>query len=225
MHWLEKWLMPPTCVISGRASENLDLHADYVQAWRINHPICSRCAEPSANGLLCGRCLKQPPAFYRSQIGFRFDNELRELIHQYKYQRHLYMSRLLVDAWLPFLDTVQVERLIPIPLHPQRLHQRGYNQSLELARMLSKRTGIPVANLLIRHETQASQTQLNAKQRVQNLRRAFSLAPGQLQDLRHVALIDDVMTTGATMQAAAQCLHRQAPQLQIQAWAVAKPYQ
>jgi ComF family protein len=224
MHWLEKWLFPPTCVITQQACQNQDLHPDVIKSWHITQPICPRCAEPSAQGRLCGRCLRKPPVYYRSQIGFAYTDTLRELVHQFKYQRQLYLSRLLAEVWYPQLDTQQLDALIPIPLHRTRLGQRGFNQAFELARMLSRYSGIPLKHALIRHQPAPSQTQLNAKQRARNLRHAFSVGTTNLTELNHVALIDDVMTTGATLQAAARCLHQHAPHLKIQAWALAKPY-
>lgn len=224
MHWLEKWLFPPTCVITQQACQNHDLHPDVIHDWQITQSICPRCAEPSAQGHVCGRCLRKPPTFYRAQIGFAYTDSLRDLLHQFKYQRRLYLSRVLAEAWYPQLETQQIDALIPIPLHRARLGQRGFNQAFELARMLSRYSDIPLQQALIRHQPAPSQTQLNAKQRARNLRHAFSIGATDLSHLNEVALIDDVMTTGATMQAAAHCLQQHAPHLKIQAWALAKPY-
>lgn len=221
MHWIEKWLFPPTCVISGAKTLEQDLDTAFIQKWQITEPICPVCAETSPQGLVCGVCLRQPPAFYRTQVAFRFDDELRELIHQYKYQRQLHLSRLFAELLAQQLDASGVQGLVPIPLHSQRLRQRGYNQALELARVLSAELNLPILTNLTRPQPTQSQTHLNAKQRKQNLKKAFQAQPLP-EEIRHIALVDDVMTTGATMQAAAESLQGAQPGLVVQAWALAK---
>ncbi len=222
MHWLERWLFPPTCVITGTATEQFDLQQTFIDKWQISPEICPRCAEASPHGQICGLCLNSPPAFYRTQVAFKFDAELRDLIHQFKYAQHLHLSRLLAEQLADRLDFQGVEALIPIPLHTSRLRERGYNQALELARIISKQLNIPIVHGLTRQVATPSQTKLNAKQRRRNLKHAFAADGSQLGELRHIALIDDVITTGATMQSATKVLQKQQPGLVVQAWAVAK---
>lgn len=222
MHWLERWLFPPTCVITGAATEQFDLQQTFVDKWQISPEICPRCAEPSPHGQICGLCLNSPPAFYRTQVAFKFDAELRDLIHQFKYAQHLHLSRLLAQQLADRLDFQGVEALVPIPLHTSRLRERGYNQALELARIISKQLNIPIVHALTRQTATPSQTKLNANQRRQNLKQAFVADATLLKGLKHIALIDDVITTGATMQSATKVMQKQQPGLVVQAWAVAK---
>ena len=222
MHWLERWLFPPTCVISGELTEKLDLKPEYLTRWQLDKARCPVCAEPSPEAQVCGVCLHHPPAFIRSQVGFQFTDELRELIHQYKYQQQLYLSRLFAECWQQQLQTQGIQALVPIPLHRKRLRERGYNQALELARMLSRELKIPVVNALNRQKATVSQTGLKASQRVKNLKAAFYAEAHKLQGLKHIALIDDVMTTGATMHQAAKTLTEVQPGLVVEAWALAK---
>lgn len=222
MQRLEHWLFPPTCVLTGEKTQTFDLKPEFLQTWRISVETCPICAEPSPETLICGRCLRHPPAFVRSQVGFEFRDQLRDLIHQYKYQQQLYLSRLLADCWLERLDAHNIEAIIPVPLHISRLRQRGYNQALELARMLSKKLNIPIIHALSRSKATVSQTHLNAKQRTQNLKRAFQADSIKLQNITRIALLDDVITTGATMQQAAKTLIKAQPGLVIEAWALAK---
>lgn len=222
MHWLEKWLFPPTCVITGAPTEQFDLQQTFIDKWQISTESCPRCAESSPHGQICGLCLNSPPAFNRTQVAFKFDTELRDLIHQFKYAQHLHLSRLLAEQLADSLDSQGVEALIPIPLHTSRLRERGYNQALELARIISKQLNIPILHGLKRQHATPSQTKLNAKQRRQNLKQAFVADARLLNGLKHIALVDDVITTGATMQSATNVLQTHQPGLVVQAWAVAK---
>lgn len=222
MHWIEKWLFPPTCVITGAPAEQFDLQQTFIDKWQISPETCPRCAEPSPHGQICGQCLNSPPAFSRTQVAFKFDAELRDLIHQFKYAQHLHLSRLLAEQLADRVDFQGVEALIPIPLHKSRLRERGYNQALELARIISKQLNIPIVHGLTRQTATPSQTKLNAHKRRQNLKHAFVADALQLSGFEQIALVDDVITTGATMQSATQALQKQQPGLVVQAWAVAK---
>src|SRR5262249_21777320 len=113
------------------------------------------------------------------------------------------------------------DALIPIPLHPQRLRERGYNQALELARPLAREFGIDLRpDALVRQRATQAQSELDAAQRRRNLRGAFAVAPG-VEVPAHVALIDDVMTTGTTLREAARTLLH-AGALRVDVWALAR---
>ena len=113
------------------------------------------------------------------------------------------------------------QALVPVPLHATRLRQRGYDQALELAKPLAQALGIPLhADALQRQRATAAQSELDAEARKRNLRGAFALHPGQALP-EHVVLVDDVMTTGATLQAAAKTLRR-AGVLRVDAWVCAR---
>jgi ComF family protein len=224
MHWLERWIFPPRCVVTDEVTEDLDINPELVAKWRPRAELCPRCAEISPQGLVCGRCMRQPPVVCRTQIAFEFDHELRALVHQLKYGKQLHLTRLFAELMASRLNKQGIDALVPIPLHRKRLHERGYNQALEIARMLSKQLDLPVIHALTRPRATASQTHLNAQQRKQNLKDAFVYQPKSLERVKQIALIDDVITTGSTMQAAAQTLDRAQPGLVIQAWALAKTF-
>jgi ComF family protein len=122
------------------------------------------------------------------------------------------------------LDTELPQVIVPIPLHNNRYLWRKYNQSYEICRHLSQLVQIPCEHkILLRTEATQPQTNLSASQRKKNLRRAFSLAPkslAQLEQYRHIALFDDVITTGATTNAAYLCLKKACPQLRIDIWSI-----
>lgn len=226
MHWLEKWLIPPRCVLTGLPTLEHDLSMELVETWRVPKMVCPQCCELSALGEVCGACITQPPAFDGTQVGFYFEEELASLIYGLKYQDELAYARLLGDLLAERLDSASlegVEALIAVPLFPDRYRQRGYNQAELLAEMLSKELGIPlIKQAVARIKSTPSQTHLNAEERRKNLKRAFAVDSSKLVGLRHVAIVDDVITTGATMQSLAQQIKRQSDIKTVQAWAVAK---
>jgi ComF family protein len=180
--------------------------------WLGSH--CQSCALPlPAAGLTCGQCLKQPPAFEHVIAPWTYNFPIDSLITRFKHSAkwplgHL-LAELLVQALqhrfeedLPFPDV-----LVPVPLAPRRLRQRGFNQAAMLARWLSAHLGIPSdERLLLRPQDTSAQQDLSAAARKMNLHHAFALAPGALVKGRHLALVDDVLTTGATAQALARLL-------------------
>ena len=159
---------------------------------------------------LCGRCLRKSPSFDETHAPFLYDDSLRYLITQLKFHRHYKHARLLGTLLARYLaETAELpECIIPVPLHRNRYRQRGFNQAIEIARHLSSQLSIPLLlNACIRDRDTAHQTELPAKQRLKNMRRAFSAAKPLAY--QHVAIVDDVMTTGATIGALAIELKRQ----------------
>lgn len=219
---LEKWLFPPKCVITGEKAEKIDLRDVFIQQWRRPKGACPVCGRLGMSGRICGQCLKAPPAYERTQAAFLFDHELRNLIHQYKYYQQLYLSRLLAQAMQNAIDPQGVQALVPIPLHPKRLRERGYNQAGELARVLGQAFNLPVIHALERLHNTPSQTQLKAEQRKQNLKKAFRACESCLQEFDSIAIVDDVITSGSTMHFSALALKHSHPKLKIQAWAIAQ---
>lgn len=224
MHWLERWIFPPRCVVTDQLTPALDIQPGLVEKWRPKKDLCPRCAEISPRGLVCGRCLKSPPIMARTQIAFEFEHELRALVHQLKYGKQLHLTRLFAELMADAIETDGVEALVPIPLHRTRLRERGYNQALEIARMLGKQLDLPVIDALQRPHATESQTHLNAQQRRQNLKSAFTYCADSLTGIHNIALVDDVITTGSTMHAAAHTLNKAHPTLTIHAWALAKTH-
>lgn len=170
----------------------------------------------------CGRCLRKPPPLAQTHATFIYGFPLDRLLPRFKFHDGLVAGRLLSqwmhDACTP-LD--RPDALIPIPLHRARLRQRGYDQALELARPLATSLGLPLrADLLLRTRHTPPQSRLGALQRRRNLRGAFE-ARERIALPRHVALIDDVMTTGATLHAAARTLLRAGVQ-RVDAWVCAR---
>jgi ComF family protein len=190
-----------------------------------NYYPCPRCGAvlPQATKTPCGECQRNPPHFDHAHIPFRYAPPLIRFITGLKFHGQLAEARLLGELLLASLATTAYplpECLIPVPLHPIRLRERGYNQALELARPLSQRLHLPLEPHVVQRQRHTlPQSELSGSARRRNLRHAFRLdAPLPYQ---HVALIDDVVTTGSTLNELARVL-RQSGVKSIQIWAVAR---
>ena len=171
---------------------------------------------------LCGECQKQRPDFDCCYASFAYQEPIRHLIHGLKFNARFANARLLATLMAEQLQAIpnKPELLIPVPLHPQRYRQRGYNQSIELTRHLSKQLHIPFdLNGCQRIRNNIPQAELGAKQRRRNLRRAFVAQP--FFNVQSVAIIDDVMTTGSTVRAMATALKHSGIS-HIQIWVCAR---
>lgn len=220
---LQSLLFPATCLLCGApGEEDRDLCRGCRRDLPLNAPACGRCAHPlgTATGALCGGCQRRPPAFDVACIPYRYDYPLDYLIKILKYQRRLSVARLLGGLLAEAVaDEPLPDCIIPIPLHPSRLRLRGFNQSLELARPVGRRLGVAVAvDCLHRLRPTPPQVGRDAGARRANLHGAFAVhgVPPP-----RVALLDDVVTTGSTVDEAARIL-RAAGTEEIRVWAVAR---
>ncbi|OPA83850.1 amidophosphoribosyltransferase [Pseudomonas fluorescens] len=204
------------CLICDEPTETADSVCNACETelpWLMEH--CEVCALPlPMDGLVCGQCQQQPPAFKQVVAPWTYSFPVDSLISRFKHQArwplgHL-LGRLLGQHLQHRFDNTSLPRphaLLPVPMAHRRLRERGYNQALMLARWLSADLNIACdEHLLLRpHETVAQQA-LDAKTRKRNLLGAFALAAdAQVQD-RHFALVDDVLTTGATAHSLARLL-------------------
>lgn len=186
---------------------------------------CQQCGLPIKDSAAdrCGECLASPPSFDAALIPFIYAPPIDDLIARLKYQGELSTGRLLAAqlAQEAIGSGRQVELIIPVPLHRQRLHERGFNQAAELSRTLSLKTGIPWSpGRLIRSRIGSTQRESNRRERMRNVRNAFQWA-GRRPCPARVALVDDVVTTGATARAAAAGL-KQAGAEWVEIWALAR---
>lgn len=229
--WLksaQSLIYPPTCLLCGGPGEQgRDLCAGCLRELPRNLSCCNLCALPlpreSGASTTCGSCLRHHPGFDLCHAPFLYLPPFGRLIGDLKFNSGLIQARLLARLLGDFLETAledPPELLIPVPLHPSRLRGRGYNQSLELARPLSRRFGIPLNyNLCSRIRATPHQLSLKKKDRVRNVRGGFRVS-GQL-DTPHVALIDDVVTTGATASELTRLLKKNGAE-RVDVWAVAR---
>lgn len=168
--------------------------------------------EPDS-GCLCGDCILRPPAFSGARSFGYYIGELGKLIRAFKFHKRRNLVELLVpflvdtfyDAW----DRNDFDMVIPVPLHPERRRNRGYNQAGLLARSLANHIGIPFNDrILIRKRSTAPQTGLTDSQRSANVRNAFDCVNTGRVVGQRILLVDDVMTTGATVASASGALKR-----------------
>ena len=203
-------LFPATCVLCGcDVAGNLDLCADCrADLPRVLRP-CPRCGLPLATetGGECGACITDPPAFTCTSVPFRYEDPVKHLIHALKFNRKLYVARVLGELMAEHYaqQGARPDVIMPVPLHTGRLRERGFNQALELARPVAAHLRIPIStHACVRTRGTAAQSDLPAEQRAKNVKGAFELR-GPLK-VRRVAIIDDVMTTGATVDELARVL-------------------
>ncbi len=187
---------------------------------RICHP-CSCCAFPlPETGTLCGSCLQHPPLWDRLRVLADYETPYRQLIHRLKYAHHPECATLLGRLFKEGIHCDdKPEVLLPVPLHWWRQWRRGYNQAEELAYAMGRLMHIPTdSDCLRRVRATPAQAKLDKIQRQKNLQHAFVI---QSLPYRHVALIDDVVTTGATAEQITTVL-RQAGAERVEVWAICR---
>ena len=184
----------------------------------LHGPVCARCGHPFASPVallyspahLCGACRLRPPSYTHARSAYPYAPPLREAITLFKYKGKVALANALGDLmWAAWHDVQDVDLLMPVPLHPARLREREFNQSLLLVDRLNRRLRLPVShhNLVRRRQT-PPQTELTRRQRRQNLRRAFAvLRPDEVAGKR-ILLVDDVFTTGTTVNECAKPLRK-----------------
>jgi ComF family protein len=208
MKKLLNWLLPPTCVLCGDPSQqNIDLCAPCQHDLPQLGASCARCALPlpatSSSDIICGECLRQPPPFDRILAIWRYQSPVDRLITMLKFNHQLVYARLLGELLAEQLQRyyqnhVLPECIIPVPLHKQRLRERGFNQALEIARPIAKQLRVAIdRKSCARTRATEAQTALPANQRRRNVKGAFAIT-GTLR-AKHVAVLDDVITTGHTV--------------------------
>lgn len=234
--WLrsQALLWPPTCVLCGAAGQPpvFDLCAPCEADLPINSWACSVCAQPlqgagpedATKSLRCGVCLRRPRRFDAAYCPFRYAYPLDHLVRAHKYHGDIAHGRVLGELLAQRIQQTRTGRLpdllLPVPLAPRRFRERGYNQAIELARGVERRLRIPMrTDLVTRIRETREQAALRASERRRNIRGAFEVA-GKFS-AGHVAIIDDVVTTGSTVNELARMLKR-AGATKVEVWAVAR---
>jgi len=222
-HWRPVWWSPRVqCLLCGGAAEQVALPlcagCDDDLPWLAGH--CTVCALPLPTpGLTCGQvcsgCLHRAPAFHRVETPLRYGFPVDALVTRFKHQANAPLGRLLGQLLERHLlhayeeGLPRPDRLVPVPLSRRRERQRGFNQAQLLAQWLAVPLGLPVDNRLVRRmQDTPAQQGLDAATRKRNLRNAFALADGAVVEGLHLALVDDVLTTGATAERIARLLRR-----------------
>jgi ComF family protein len=214
-------LMPIPCRLCGSPCQGQILCDQCANELPKIGSCCPRCALPTSNAQLCGQCLSSPPHQTLSFSLYPYLNPIDRLIVDFKFNDKLYMADFFANQMALKLKARPLPQLlIPIPLHPIRLKQRGYNQSNELAKSLSKRLAIPNSNdYLAKVINTEPQSSMPFNQRKRNIQHAFKATLPTAP--KHIALIDDVLTTGHTANAAAKIL-KKAGAVTIEVWTIAR---
>ena len=212
-------VLPPRCLRCGLLVEQPDTLC--VPCWTdvsfVTEPLCGCCGLPfdhdpapaKADAMTCGACLRSPPPFQRARAVLRYDEASRPLVLSFKHADRTEAA----GAFARWMERAAGELIAdcdliaPVPLHWRRLFARRYNQAALLAQALSQRSGLPgLPDLLVRRRATPSQGRLSADQRRRNVAGAFAVRTGRKEALRgrRLLLVDDVMTTGATVSACAR---------------------
>ena len=222
----QRAILPPRCLLCRLdGSEVCDLCDACADDIARNSLCCPRCALPlTTRAPLCGECLQNEPTFASASVPFIYGHPIDLLLTRFKFSRNLAAGRVLARLWLDAYSRGHVElphAIIPVPLHHSRLRERGFNQALEIAQPISRALEISLRmDLLTRTRATLAQSDLDAVARRRNLRGAFD-ASRSAQFPLHVALVDDVMTTGTTVRECARVL-RKAGVARVDVWAIAR---
>jgi len=243
IHFLKREFLSGSCYLChSKADLELSLCEFCIQKLSLNQYHCVRCANPlqhhptitTENSFdkpnyapqLCGKCLNQNYYFDQVQSPFLYAGHLIKLLHGFKYRQKLFLGRSLSQLFIrntPLLSTelpIQADIIVPIPLYKDRIRQRGFNQALELANFFSRQTTINIDHTVLKRiKPTMSQRGLSAKERKQNIKNAFAIK----SDLsyKHIILVDDVMTTGNTVNEAAKVLKKAGVQ-RVDVWTIAR---
>lgn len=220
---LRQRALPPLCLLCSAPAAAGNLCAPCAADMPyLPQSRCPRCAVPTFAAELCGACLVRPPRFDRVLAPCAYDFPLDRVIQRFKFSGYLAAAPLLAQLMLRAIaaETARADVIVPMPLSSERLRERGFNQSLELARLLARDTGIALAArgcLRARHDK--AQSDLPIAERAGNVRGAFVT----LEDFSGlaVAVVDDVMTTGATLDEIAGVL-RLAGASRVEGWIAAR---
>ena len=218
-----RYVLPPRCLVCAGAGKNALELCDGCRAWLVRNIFCcGRCAVPLVTPAPeCAQCLRHERPWADLWVPFIYAWPLDTLEARFKFGGSLAAGRVLSACWIetgppPLLP----ELILPVPLHTRRLRARGYNQALELARPLARHYRLPLAHdVLLRERTTEAQTDLDAAGRAANVRDAFTVRRVPVE--KHVAIVDDVMTTGATLAECARVLLAAGVE-RVDVWALAR---
>lgn len=227
---LEQCIFPPTCCLCGLASLiKQDFCAVCIELLPWTENRCFRCARPldMAEAIYCETCREHPPSFDRMQALFHYEPPMNRMIAKFKFSGDLAYGRILGSVLAQKLQADSYryplpQALVPVPLHHKRWVKRGFNQAQELALVAHKTLKIPLLDkMCIRVKDTPAQSSLDKAHRKVNLRKAFRIQALEPLAFEHVAIIDDVVTTGSTVDALAAVL-KDAGVEQVDVWCIAR---
>jgi len=216
------------CILCGQTAKGDNPHSDFCPACLNDLPTiiraCQQCGAllESECAIRCGACATSPPYYDRVISAYAYARPIKQLIAQFKFQQQLSLAPIFAHGLLTKIgrQPSNIEALLPVPLHPARLRQRGFNQAIELARPLAHAYKKPIlVKPVTRIRDTDTQSSLPAKQRVKNMHDAFTCT--RPLKYKAVAIVDDVMTTGSTVNALAKVLKEKGVEY-IEVWCIAR---
>jgi ComF family protein len=184
---------------------------------------CFLCARKIFHGRVCGKCLNHAPFYSSTEVLFNYEYPANELIKTFKFNKRPELAKVFAQLLINKLKEGNIlfpDVIVPVPLHKKRQRSRGYNQSLEIAKVISKQLGINLnSSLCSRIKNTDPQSSLPMKRRHKNVKNAFSIIENQTP--KHIVIIDDVITTGSTINELAR-LFRKAGCERIDVWAIGR---
>ena len=220
-----KVLLPTRCILCDLNCDQADFICeachDSLPHYQSGCTGCGIIIDNHREKNLCGSCILSPPPFDNIQALFEYEPPISLLIHQLKFSGNLLIARFLATKWIDYLkNTMRPDLILPVPLHHTRLSERGFNQALEIAKPIGKYFQIPIdTRSCIRIKNTQAQSSLPASKRKHNLKNAFGLS--RSISVRHVAILDDVVTTGNTISEIAHLLRKVGVE-QIDTWCCAR---
>lgn len=218
---IKQLLAPHRCALCAIQQPGNLCHTCESSLPELDPNCCTRCLTPLSTFTYCGACLNTPPLWHHITAGYRYAFPVDLMIQKLKYGLDLTLTPILANFIVTKINRNQPpDAIVPVPLHPEKIKARGFNQAIEISRYVSKQTGIPVlSNICIRVKNTPSQTELPWKERQQNVRDAFKCESDLTN--KHIAILDDVMTSGATANALAkEIIKRGAAKVSV--WVVAR---
>lgn len=204
-------LAPQDCFVCGAESGGDAVCAACIDALPVRpDSACPRCGMPGLDGGPCSACLRDPPAYDATRAAFAFAFPVNAMVHALKYRHQLALAHFLGDVLATrAMDFAPgADLLLPMPLHPRRLAERGFNQAVELARPLARRRDLPLGVAVARKlRDLPAQAGMDREARLRSPHGAFGCDVSLVG--RRIIVVDDVMTTGATLDALARCLKQQ----------------
>ncbi|WP_134703697.1 ComF family protein [Ammoniphilus sp. YIM 78166] len=200
---------PSSCALCERkAAQGLLCRLCQQDIEMIDGQHCERCGRPHEG--LCDDCVGRPETFFvMNRSAVRYNEKMKEVMSLYKFRGQETLAPLLADLLIPaftrYYSSLAVQAITFVPIHEQRLKERGFNQAQQLAFLLSLKTKVPVINLLERNRMTEKQSKQHRSERLHRLEHAFSLRPNP-PSLGNVLLVDDVYTTGSTVNECARAL-------------------
>ena len=212
------WIYPPTCIacrnllpLNAPSRYVCDICKDLFDP--IAAPVCAQCGRPMESETdVCASCFGKNYYFAASHVTFLYDDLIRDLMHEIKFRQKKRIAKGLAELWgetitrdgLPCDATNAI--FVPLPMHPKKQRERGFNQAEILAHALSRVTNIPMENALARTQDTPPQSGLHPRQRMENVHGIFSITHGHDPSGRSYILVDDIYTTGASLNECARTL-------------------